>query len=388
MIGKPALCCLLLGATMTATGCSRLENAQRCASVEPNTRIAACTALIEAGHNTANSLSAYYTNRGTAYDSHRDYARAIEDHNEAIRLNPNNPTAYYNRGGAYYDKGDYDVAIRDYNEAVRLKPDYAFAYHGRAKAYSAKRDYDRAIEDFNEAIRLNPDEEHAYNNRGLAYAYEGDYDRAIRDYNEAIRLNPHEIAAYFDRGLAHTTKGDYDRAIQDFNEAIHLNPKFALAYEKRGDAYFFQSNLNAAIADFEAAISAAPSSNTAVYAALMLHLVMKRQGHDDAGQLAKVAADLSKWPAPVLKLYLGQMTAEDVMKAANSDIEMQKWHVCEANYFTGEDALLHHHPATALAQLKAARDSCPKDDTDYNAALVELNRLGAAPPVPPKLGPV
>ena len=80
MIGKPALCCVLLGAAMTAIGCSRLENAQRCASVEPDTRIAACTALIEAGHNTAESLSAYYTNRGTAYNSHRDYARAIEDH--------------------------------------------------------------------------------------------------------------------------------------------------------------------------------------------------------------------------------------------------------------------------------------------------------------------
>jgi tetratricopeptide (TPR) repeat protein len=378
VIGKPALCCLLLGAAMTAIGCSRLENAQRCASVEPDTRIAACTALIEAGHNTAESLSAYYTNRGTAYNSHRDYARAIEDHNEAIRLNPNNPTAYYNRGGTYYDKGDYDLAIRDYNDAIRLKPDYAFAYHGRGKAYSAKRDYDRAIEDFTEAIRLNPDEAHAYNNRGLAYDFAGDYDRAIRDYNEAIRLNPSEIAPYIGRGLTRTTEGNYDRAIQDFNEAIRLNPKFALAYEKRGDAYFFQSNLNAAIADFEAAISAAPSSNTAVYAALMLHLVMKRQGQDDAAQLARVAAaaDLSKWPGPVLKLYLGKVTT-------NSDIAMRKWRVCEANYFTGEDALLHHQQATALAQLKAARDSCPKDDTEYNAALVELNRLDA-PAAPPK----
>jgi tetratricopeptide (TPR) repeat protein len=246
--------------------------------------------------------------------------------------------------------------------------------------YAAKRDYDRAIEDYNEAIHLNPNEESAYENRGVARAFEGDDDRAIQDYNEAIRLSPNEIAAYFGRGLARTSEGDYDRAIQDFNEVIRLKPKFALAYEKRGDAYFFQSNLTAAIANFEAAISAAPSSNTAVYAALMLHLATNRQGHDDAGQLEKVAAaaDLSKWPGPVLKLYLGQMTTEDVMKAANSDIEMQKWHVCEANYFTGEDALLHQHRATGLARLKAARDSCPKDDTEYNAAPVELNRLSAS----------
>jgi tetratricopeptide (TPR) repeat protein len=385
LIGKPALCCLLLGAGINTTGCTRLENAQRCASVEPDTRIAACTALIEAGHNTGKNLSAYYTNRGTAYTSHRDYARAIEDHNEAIRLNPNNPTAHYNRGTVYYNKSDYDLAIRDYNEAIRLKPDYAFAYVGRGMTYAAKRDFDRAIQDYSEAIRLDPNAESAYENRGVAHAFEGDHDRAIQDYNEAIRLSPNEIAAYFGRGLARTAEGDHDRAIQDFNEVIRLKPKFALAYEKRGDAYFFQSNLAAAIANFEDAISVAPSSNAAVYAALMLHLVMKRQGHDDAAQLAQVAAsaDLSKWPGPVLKFYLGQMTAEDVMKAANSDIEMQKWQVCEANYFTGEDALLHDHRDTALARLEAARDSCPKNDTDYIAALVELNRLGASA-VPPK----
>ena len=105
---------------------------------------------------------------------------------------------------------------------------------------------------------------------------------------------------------------------------------------------------------------------------------MKRQGHDDAQQFARVAAaaDLSKWPGPVLKLDLGQMTASEVMMAAASPgtDRQKKWQVCEANYFTGEDALLHHQRTTALARLKAARDGCP----NYAAALVELKRLGAS----------
>src|ERR1700733_580249 len=46
----------------------------------------------------------------------------------------------------------------------------------------------------------------------------------------------------------------------------------------------------------------------------------RRQGQDDAQQLARVAAvaDLSKWPGPVLKLDLGQMTANEVLTAAAS----------------------------------------------------------------------
>jgi len=163
------------------------------------------------------------------------------------------------------------------------------------------------------------------------------------------------------------------------NQAIHLNSSDTVAYLNRGIAYFAQSNLTAAIADFEHTISAAPSSSAAVSAALLLHVVMKREGHDDAKQLARVAAaaDLSKWPGPALKLDLGQMTANEVMAAAASGVSAwQKWQVCEANYYIGEDALLHHQRAMALAHFRAARDSCPKGATDYAAAMAELKRIG------------
>jgi hypothetical protein len=112
----------------------------------------------------------------------------------------------------------------------------------------------------------------------------------------------------------------------------------------------------------------------------MLHVAMKRQGRDDSRQLAQVAsaADLSKWPGPVLKLDMGKMTVGEVMAAAVSPgDDRQKWHVCQANYFTGEDALLHNQRATALTSLKSARDGCPKWDVHYTAALEELKRLGA-----------
>jgi lipoprotein NlpI len=118
----------------------------------------------------------------------------------------------------------------------------------------------------------------------------------------------------------------------------------------------------------------------AVFWALMLHVAMKRQGRDDSRQLAQVAAaaDLSKWPGPLLKFDMGKMTAGEVMAtAAKPGDDRQKWHVCQANYFTGEDALFHHQQATALARLKAARDSCPKWTAGYTAALAELKRLGA-----------
>ena len=347
MIGKSVIgACLLLGAAMIALGCSRQENLNKCRSGNPDARIVACTALIQEGPPTTGDRSIIFVNRGTAY----------------------------------YEKGDYDRAIQDYNEAIRLNPKETLSHVARGDAYKKKGDFDRAIQDFDEAIRLNANYERAYYDRGGAYIDKDDYDRAIQDFDEAIHLNSNDTNAYNDRGVACAKKGDYDRAIRDYNQAIRLNSNYTLAYGNRGDAYFAQSNLTAAIADYEHAISDAPSSTTAVYAVLMLHVTLMKQGHDDTQQLARVAAaaDLSKWPGPVLKLDLGQMTAGEVMTAAaNSGIDWRKnWQVCAANYFTGEDALFHHQRAMALARLNAARDGCPKGDAEYVAAVVELKRLG------------
>jgi tetratricopeptide (TPR) repeat protein len=382
MIGESALrTWLLLGAAMTAMGCSGLENLSRCRSVDPDTRIAGCTAVIQSGQLTTGNLSTIYNNRGTAYSSKGDHDRAIQDFNEAIRLNPNFERAYCHRGNAYTVKEEYDRAIQDFNEAIQLNPNAETAYYGRGYAYKEKGDYDRAIQDFNEAIRLDPNFERAYYDRGNAYIDKEEYDRAIQEFNEAIQLNPNNANNYNNRGVAYERKGDYSRAIQDDSQAIDLNSDDTTSYLNRGGAYFAQSNLTAAIADFEHTISAAPASSAAVSAVLLLHVVMKRQGHDDAQQLARVAAaaDLSKWPGPVLKLDLGQVTANEVIVDAASGVSAwQKWRVCEANYFTGEDALLHHQWTTALARFKAARDACPKGDTCYTAALAELKRLGAS----------
>ncbi len=340
----------MIGAAIASTGQSLQEKVDKCKSADPDTSITGCTAIIQ--------------------------ERLL------TRLLPNERLSalYYNRGNAYRRKSNYDQAIQDYDEAVRLTPTDADVYYGRGSAYRDKGDYDHAIQDFNEAIRLNPKDEGSYYGRGLAYFDKEDYDPAIQDFSDASHLNPNDTWAYYGRGSAYYDKGDYDQAIQNYNEAIRLDPKFALAYKRRGDAYFAKSNLTAAIADFEHAISTAPSSNNAVFAALMLHVIMKRQGRDDAQQLARAAAaaDLSKWPGPMLKLDMGQMTADEVMKSAASPVSyLQKWHVCDANYFTGEDALFHHQRATALARLMAARDGCPKGAAAYGAAMAELKRQGA-----------
>ncbi|MEK6949431.1 MAG: tetratricopeptide repeat protein [Nanoarchaeota archaeon] len=127
--------------------------------------------------------------------------------------------AYNNRGATRADKGNLDKAIEDYNEAIRLDPNFVEAYNNRGNARARKDNLDEAIDDYNEAVRLNPNYALAYYNRGIALYRKGNRNRAIDDYNEAIWLDPNFALAYNNRGNARLRKFDMLGAFADFVRA-------------------------------------------------------------------------------------------------------------------------------------------------------------------------
>ena len=98
---------------------------------------------------------------------------AVQEYNEAIRLDPELADAYVLRGDLYRQAGHFEQALQDYNEGIRLGSSQAGVYSGRASTYLALDQAQRAIEDFDEAVRLDPQLAEAYYTRGTGLLRHG-----------------------------------------------------------------------------------------------------------------------------------------------------------------------------------------------------------------------
>jgi len=157
------------------------ESAMSHKKIDAALAIHSCTQAINSGQLSDEALAASFHNRGLAYGRGREHDLAIQDFDQAVRLNPNHADAFADRGGAYGDRREYNRAIQDFDGAIQLNPNHAGAFFGRAVGYVNKGNYDRAMQDYDRAIRLNPNHAGALRNRGRLSFDQGRFAGAVTE---------------------------------------------------------------------------------------------------------------------------------------------------------------------------------------------------------------
>lgn len=333
--------------------------------------IAACDRIIGDAKVTGSNRAAALSSRCGWRWAKQDADHALEDCNEAISLDKDRADAYINRGNVYLSKGDSDRALNDFNEAIKRDPRSAWAYNGRGEIFKDKGDVSHAMADFSEAIRLDPDYAIAYGLRGQLYKGGGDYEHARADLSQSIRLDPNDATAYFVRGTISYLQGDNPAALADFTASLKLDPNSQAAYFNRGVAYYVVGGRTPdAEADFRKAAELDPKD---AYAAIWLDLAARR--NNAASRLREQSAqlDMTAWPAPVIREFLGEANATQTLAAAHDDDpKIDRGRNCEANFYSGEFALLGKNKQQALQMLKRTASDCPRGYIEAVAATAEL----------------
>lgn len=241
---------------------------------------------------------------------------------ETIEKNPVDFPAYLGRGMAYESNRDYDRAIKDYTTILEVglkdiqthKRWVMQAYRFRANAYDYKEKYDLAIQDLHKILEMDPNQTGVYSSLGGMYLvrfkdrekgcssyeamgdsesnfilnnalergqcfetgsprYETEYlDKIIANTTQAIARNPKDASAFLNRGRAYADKFQNDLALQDYEKTIELNPDSAEAYIFRGQAYRYKGKQSLPIENFKKALEIDPNNVMAILALANLYL--------------------------------------------------------------------------------------------------------------------
>ena len=333
--------------------------------------IAACDRLIGDATVKGSTRATAFLNRCGWRWAKKDPDRALADCNEAISIDGGRAEAYVNRGNAFLSKGDAEHALSDFNQAIQLDPRGAWAYSARGELYKNKGDASRAMADFNESIRLNPNYATAYLFRSELHKSAGDFLHARADLDTSIRLDPNDARAYFLRGSVAYLVGDNTTALSDFGASIKLDPDNQATYFNRGVAYYvIGGHVADAEADFRKAVELEPKD---AYAALWLDLAERRNGGASHLRQASAKLDMTAWPAPLIREFLGEANAAQTLAAAHDDDpKTSTGRSCEANFYSGEFALLTKNKREGMRLLRQAASDCPRGYIEAPAATAEL----------------
>jgi tetratricopeptide (TPR) repeat protein/transglutaminase-like putative cysteine protease len=210
--------------------------------------------------------AAGFSQRGINRLLRGDYAEAIADLSQAIKLDSKDASHFYNRGVAYLENGQPDPALADFDAALQRNPSDVLALLARGEGRLAKGREAEARRDFEEALKLSPGQYRIAYRRAEAYRRTGRFKAAMDFYNELLTLFPgaQSETALVGRCRSRLALGDHiEDALADCEAALKLKPHDLIALEGRGEARLKLKRYDAAIEDFDAVLVLKPKQDSA-----------------------------------------------------------------------------------------------------------------------------
>ena len=317
---------------------------------------------------------------GAAPPAQREKACALVLQNSALK--PKDAALiHYFRGFALRDLKQGDAALAEFSDAVRLDPELWPANWVRAELLMGRRYYDKAVAAWSDVINRNPQLASLYWERGSAWDNQSRRAEAIGDYTKAIDLAGSKDSLahfYLDRAVSYEGDRQWAKALADYAEAIRRDDRLSRAYYGRARVQFLGGDAGSAVADFDKALERDPAD---YYPLLWLYLAQVRGSKDALVELKRRAAslDLAKWPGPIIRVFLGELTPEQVRPPAQPEAwteeDRKAGAACEVSFYVGELRLAKGERAKAMALFRAAVATGIKEYLEHGAAAYELDRM-------------
>jgi eukaryotic-like serine/threonine-protein kinase len=223
--------------------------------------------------------------------------QAIENYNEAIRVDPNNALAYVGQAEVYYlfssqfssPKDTMPKVSEAASKALEKDPTLAEAhtYTGIVSAFY-EHQFSRADREFQLAIQLNPGSASAHQWYGYFLIASRQWDKALTELNRAQELDPLSGTISSMLGMRLFSMREYDKAIDQLTKAIRLDSEFWWSHFFLGWVYELKGMPDKGMEELNTAVRLGGSSWVSAY----IGFVKARAG--ETADARKVLAELEE----------------------------------------------------------------------------------------------
>ena len=163
--------------------------------------------------------------------------RAVFAAAEAVKANPDDPTARVKLAAAYLEQDRVDAALEQARIAVRMAPGDPGGYYALGLAQSRAGDLDEAAKSLKKAATTEGQVASFYQDAFTALAAvqerAGDTTEAIRSLTRGIQKGPENALLLYARGRLHEATGSWLFALDDYSAALAFVP----TYKEARDGY-------------------------------------------------------------------------------------------------------------------------------------------------------
>lgn len=201
-----------------------------------------------------NDAQAYLMRCEIYYSSLKDNEKALNDIDEAIKLEPSNVGYYINRSYLRYQLNDIRGTMADLDYAISLDPNNITAHYNRALLLSEVGANNKAIEDYDFVLECDPDNYPAFYNRTMMLINIGQYQQGISGLNALLSKDKDDFVALYQRAMLYIETRQYQLALNDLNSILAKYPKFESGYmlraqikQRLGDKRGYEKDLETAV---------------------------------------------------------------------------------------------------------------------------------------------
>jgi tetratricopeptide (TPR) repeat protein/predicted aspartyl protease len=213
--------------------------------------------------------AAGYARRGAAAAARGDNTRALADLNRACALEPTAASHFTLRGLVQLDLEQPDKALEDFEQALRLDPATYEARFYRARLRAASGDRDGAIEDLRIVDEALAPQDHMRLNMSRVYQRLDRYDESLNQLNQWIAAHPNDVtlpSARNERCWARAMLNiELDQALADCNAAVKQKPGVGAFLGSRALVRLRQGRWRDAVADYDGALRDQPKQVWSLY---------------------------------------------------------------------------------------------------------------------------